>query len=162
MNPYYRELMDASGIEKVWDWRYMLHEKDLKAAHPILDLLNVRYYLDYPAGDRAPAAQLTPVLSADMEVFESPTYWPRAFFTDGVILCDDAAQFCSRVREGDGRPLAALERSDWENLSPAPPISASLGGRSVEAGSQSRAVGQYHFVHSQGDRAGNHCPDRGL
>jgi hypothetical protein len=132
INRYYRQLMDASGIEQVWDWRYKLEDKDLKTVRPLLDALNVRFYLDYPAGERRSRKELRPFLSSDMEVYESPSFWPRAFFTDSVAVYDDLPQYWSWIKWGDGRPFAAIQRSDWIRLSPLPRVSGDLSTRRIK------------------------------
>ena len=131
MNRYYRQLMDVSGIERVWDWRYKLEDRDLGAVKPMLDLLNVRFYLDYPAGRRAPREMLSPFSSSDMEVYESRSYWPRAFFTDSIAVYRDLPQYWSWIRAGDGRPFAAIEHGDWDRLNPLPAISGDLSTRRI-------------------------------
>jgi hypothetical protein len=131
MNKDYRDLMSASGIERVWDWRYRLEDKDLVAVKPLLDLLNVRYYLDYPAGHRGGRDVLSPVFSGDMEVYESKGAWPRAFFTDVAAVYSEAPDFWDRVKGGDGRPFAAIQHDDWLGLSPAPAVSSDLSQRVV-------------------------------
>jgi hypothetical protein len=131
VNRYYRQFMDASGIERVWDWRYKLEDNDLMSVRPMLDALNVRFYLDHPAGQRRPRKELRPFLSADMEVYESPSYWPRAFFTDSAAVYDELPQYCSWIRGGDGRPFAAVQHGDWVRLSPPPRVSGDLAARQV-------------------------------
>jgi hypothetical protein len=131
MNPYYRELMDASGITRTWDWRYIVEPPDLARVKPILDLLNVRAYAGYRLGATRPGPELAQVASADMDVYESASAWPRAFFTDSVALYGDTAQFASWVKAGDGRPFAGIQLSDWAKLSPAPRVSGNLAKRRV-------------------------------
>lgn len=131
MNPFYRELMSVSGIERLWDWRYRVYDSQLGSVKPMLDLLNVRFYLDYPAGQKPPRKELRHLSSSDMEVYESPTAWPRAFFTDSAAVYQDLPQYNSWIRAGDGRPFAAVERKDWTRMSPAPRVSGDLSTRRV-------------------------------
>jgi hypothetical protein len=131
MNKDYRELMGVSGIERLWDWRYRLQDKDLATVMPLLDLLNVRFYLDYPSGHRDGRDALRTLVSSDMEVYESPTTWPRAFFTDSAAVYSDVSQFWSKVKSANGKPFAAIQHDDWMNLSPAPIVSSDLSKRSV-------------------------------
>ncbi|HXN35974.1 MAG TPA: hypothetical protein VN877_07370, partial [Opitutaceae bacterium] len=130
MNRYYRQLMEASGIERVWDWRYRVQAGQLASVRPLLDLLNVRFYLDYPAGRRQPL--LRPFRSLDMEVLESPSFWPRAFFTDGVMAYREPADLWSLIREGDGRPFAAIQGADLARMAPSPRVIRDPGDRRVE------------------------------
>jgi hypothetical protein len=68
-----------------------------------------------------------------MDLYESKTAWPRAYFTDGVAVYSDVGQYCSWIKAGDGRPFAGIQSSDWVNLSPAPNVSGSLENRKVSA-----------------------------
>ena len=130
MNRFYRQLMEASGIERVWDWRYRVQGGQVQSVRPLLDLLNVRFYLDYPSGGSQPA--LRPFRSLDMEVFESPTCWPRAFFADGVVPYRDPADLWSLIRGGGGRPFAAIQAGDLARAEPAPRILKDPGDSRVD------------------------------
>jgi hypothetical protein len=131
VNPYYREFMDTYGVTRLWDWRYVVGTEDVSKYRPILDLLNVRYYIGYYE-DRAQAGEhLKPVRSADMDTFESGSSWPRAFFTDSVAVYGDLSQYCSWLRAGDGRPFAAIQHGDWMDLRPVPRVSGNLSTRVV-------------------------------
>ena len=66
----------------------------------------MRYYLDAPGKGDIPG--LSRVAGADLDVFESATAWPRAFFTDSLETCRDDDGFLARVVHGDGRPFAAV------------------------------------------------------
>jgi len=133
MNPYYREFMDAAGFTRIWDWRYIVEPADVAKQRPVLDLLNVRFYLGYHLGPQRPGAGLVRVLAADMDVYESPSPWPRAFFTDSAAVYGDVGQYCSWVKAGDGRPFAAVAHADWAAIVPAPRVSGDLGARKVVA-----------------------------
>ncbi len=133
INPYYREFMDAAGVNRIWDWRYIVEPGEVAKLKPVLDLLNVRYYLGYHLGEQRPGGELTRVLAADMDVYQSPSAWPRAFFTDSAAVYGDVGQYCSWIRAGDGRPFAAVEHGDWTRLSPLPRVSGDLKTRKVAA-----------------------------
>jgi hypothetical protein len=131
VNPYYREFMDTYGVSRVWDWRYIVGTADIAKYRPILDLLNVRYYLGYHEDRGQAAERLNQVQSADMDALESASSWPRAFFTDSVAVYGDLAQYCSWIKAGDGRPFAAIQHGDWMGLRPAPRVSGDLSTRIV-------------------------------
>ncbi len=133
VNPYYRELLDAAGVTRVWDWRYMVEGEDLPRLKPVLDMLNVRFYLSYRQDRKQAEGKLKHLLSSDMESFESASAWPRAFFTDSVAVYKDPVQFCSWVKAGDGRPFAGIASGDWNKLKPLPRVSGDLGTRKVRA-----------------------------
>ena len=102
---YHRLILQAPTL---WDWRLMLDRRT--AAVPELrrfyDALNVRYYLDDHGGPDLPG--LRRVGSFDLDVFESATAWPRAFYTDRLEACRDDRDFLARAIRGDGRPFVAL------------------------------------------------------
>jgi hypothetical protein len=70
-----------------------------------------------------------------MEVFESPSAWPRAFFTDAVAVYQSLPQLVSWIEFGDGRPFAAIEHADWVGLNPQPKVSGDLSTRKVRPAS---------------------------
>jgi hypothetical protein len=131
VNPYYREFMDAAGITRVWDWRYIVEVADVQGSKPVLDAVNTRFYLGYRMERRPDASILKPFVSEDMDVFESASVWPRAFFTDSVAVYNDLPQYVSWIRAGDGRPFAAIQHSDWVKLDPLPKVSGDLATRRV-------------------------------
>ena len=133
MNPYYREFMDTAGITRIWDWRYIVEPEDVAKFKTVFDLLDVRYYVAYHFGDRRPGGDVERIQSSDMDLYESKTAWPRAYFTDGVAVYSDVQQYCSWIKAGDGRPFAGIQSSDWVNLSPAPNVSGNLENRKVSA-----------------------------
>jgi hypothetical protein len=133
MNPYYREFMTAAGINRIWDWRYIVEPVEVARFKPVFDLLDARYYVGYHLGTNRPGKEVAEVLSADMDTYESKSVWPRAFFTDSVAVYKDVGQYTSWIYAGDGRPFAGIQLSDWVNLVPAPNVSGDLGKRQVTA-----------------------------
>jgi len=123
--------MEASGVSRVWDWRYIVEPGEVAKLRPVFDLLNVRFYLGYRLGPARPGSELRQVDSSDMDVYESPTKWPRAFFTDGAAVYDELPQFCSWLKFGDGRPFVAVQHGDWVKLSPVPRVQGDLAKRQV-------------------------------
>jgi hypothetical protein len=138
MNHYYREFMDAAGIARIWDWRYIVEPEDVAKFKTVFDLLDVRFYVAYHFGDRRPGGDVGLLQSADMDLYESKTAWPRAYFTDGVAVYSDVGQYCSWIKAGDGQPFVGIQSSDWVNLSPAPNVSGSLENRKVSAATNYR------------------------
>lgn len=131
VNRYYRELLDAAGVNRVWDWRYIVEPPDLRRLQPVFDLLNVRFYVSYRQDPKPIERFLRPLSSLDMESYVSNSAWPRAFFTDSAAVYADVAQFCSWVKAGDGRPFVGIEHSDWVALRPLPRVSGDLAKRVV-------------------------------
>lgn len=113
MSPWYRELTGAmGGFERIWDWRLYLEPKNVAAARPYFDALNVRYYLDLRSDQGLMGRTVKLARAADLDVYESPSVWPRAFFTDRVLAYDRVEDFTRQLREGDGRPFAAFQSTD--------------------------------------------------
>jgi hypothetical protein len=129
MNPFYRELTGASPVERLWDWRLYVSRENLAGARPFLDFLNVRYYLDLRSDQAALGTVLRLDRAADLDVYESPTAWPRAFFTDRLATYHQAADLVRLVTQGDGRPFAAVQVTEAGS---APALRRDLTGRTVE------------------------------
>lgn len=108
INPAYRAFMDRTPLHPLWGWRYYLSRDNLRASHPFLDALNVRYYADLRSDQGALGAVLKLVRTGDLDLYESPTAWPRAFFTDRLERVRNLDGLMRRIADGDGRPFAAL------------------------------------------------------
>jgi hypothetical protein len=134
VNPYYRQLMSAWGIEtpKGWGWRWIIRGQTLAHVKPLCDLLNVRYFLGSSKEQPEPALRL--VGEFDLAVYENNSVWPRAFFVDHISAYDSLSQFISMVVGSEGHPFAAIERADLErNPSLAPLVTEQTGSQVVAA-----------------------------
>ncbi|MBL9189263.1 MAG: hypothetical protein JNK23_17405 [Opitutaceae bacterium] len=112
VNPWLRELVGVSGVERVWDWRLYVEAANVATAQPFFDALNVRYYFDMLSKHPALARSLTLAHGADLDVWQSPTAWPRAFFTDRLASYEKPAELVEKIRTAAGRPLAAAQHGD--------------------------------------------------
>lgn len=116
VNPFMRELVTGfianPAIERWWDWRVYVDVANVGVARPLFDALNVRYYLDLQSDQGVLGQSLKLVKTSDLDIYESPTAWPRAFFTDRLDAYDRADEFIQKIRAGDGRPFAAAQRSE--------------------------------------------------
>lgn len=110
------EWFSATGLGARWLWSPVVTKDNLTASRPFLDALNVRYYLGASANHGEVAPGLQPRGTADLDVYESPTAWPRAFFTDRLGHYDSLPALAEAVRTGDGRPFAAVAAT--HNTSP--------------------------------------------
>ena len=128
MNPFYRELTDACGLVRLWDWRLYQTTTEFLPLRPIYDFLNVRYYLDYKSDQARVGAMLTPVKMADLDLYRSDTAWPRAFFTDRLATYSTPDDLARMILKGDGRPFAAMQAG---TPPPRSDLSSELGGRTV-------------------------------
>jgi hypothetical protein len=114
LNPYYRILIDTFGTKLPFasSLTGVLGE-DLTSSVPLLDMLNLRYYLGSTnKADLAPSVKR--IATVDLNVYESGSAWPRAFFTDRLIPYGSDVDFISLLRRGDGKPFAAIPQPEWE------------------------------------------------
>jgi hypothetical protein len=114
LNPYYRNLIDTFGIKLPFGSTDAgVIEDELGSNVALLDMLNVRYYLGSAAkADLAPAVKR--IAALDLDVYESGSVWPRAFFTDRLISYGSEKDFVSSLKHGDGRPFAAIPDTELE------------------------------------------------
>ena len=105
-----------SGLREVWSWRLLVLRQDFARVHRGLDLFGVRYFLDKPGrGAELPGLRL--LGTSDLDVLESETAWPRAFFTDSVLKYEKLPDMVRLAQEGDGRPFAAMLPAERARLS---------------------------------------------
>lgn len=132
VNPFLRAMMGIlPGAERIWDWRIHLTPENVAAARPYFDALNIRFYFDLQRGRNVLGNTLALRKAADLDVYESTTAWPRAFFTDRVLPYEGVADFVRSIGAGDGRPFAAVQRGDLTAASPLGKMSADLATRTV-------------------------------
>jgi hypothetical protein len=138
VNRWYHELTGNSPVPQPWAWDFGVTPDDLKKARPFFDALNVRYYLTLHSDPAVMGRTLDLVKAADLDVYESPTVWPRAFFTDRLERYDDAAEFVKAIGTGDGRPFAAAQRAELAAEPALRAIPAGLNDRTVAAATNYR------------------------
>jgi hypothetical protein len=84
----------------------------LKKTRIFYDAMNVRYYLGSTASPELVSPGMKKVARADLDVFESETAWPRAFFSDRLTSYSDVPALAGMMLGGDGRPFATFQESD--------------------------------------------------
>jgi hypothetical protein len=131
MNPYYRDLTAAAPFGKAWGWHLYLSRDNLAACRPFLDFLNVRFYYDLRSDQGQLGRVLKLVQPGDLDEYESPTVWPRAFFTDRLERYRDANGLVDLVSRGDGRPFAAVQESELGAQFPLTELPAGMAGRTI-------------------------------
>jgi len=128
MNPWYRELTNASPVVRLWDWRLYVSRDNLAAARPFLDFLNVRHYLDLRSDQSALGTVLKLERTGDLDVYGSPTAWPRAFYCDRIGVYSGPADLMRRIDGADGRPFAAVQARELEAHPELRPLVVDGGG----------------------------------
>lgn len=116
---YYAEWYGAAARSLLELYYPTISPANFAATQRFYDAMNVRYYLQSPASAGHAIPGVKRVLSADLEVLESETAWPRAFFTDRVTRYDRVQTLMRWVEGSDGRPFAAvaLDEKDVPALS---------------------------------------------
>lgn len=124
---YYDQLAAAGSISKLfWPAPDLMrslggdpkgwHEDRLPQLLPVQNMLNVRYYLG-TKNLQPPSEGLTFIAGADLDVYESPGAWPRAFFTNDLFVSPDAFAFVDRLRSPRGRrPFAGISAETYRAL----------------------------------------------
>jgi len=109
---YYHELALEFDMKRVWVWDWANKPEDAPRLVPVHDMLNVDYYISDHAVPAREFAGLKLIKQLDLDVYQSPTAWPRAFFTDRVVGYSTVADFAQLIKKGDGRPFAAVQDLD--------------------------------------------------
>ncbi len=109
LSPYLRELIEAARLPVIWEWRVFFRKETTGMLLPFYDALNVRYYLGTPGAGPPAVPGLQAVGTGDLDLYESPTVWPRAFFTSALGHYRTADEFTRMIWEADRRPLAAVQ-----------------------------------------------------
>jgi hypothetical protein len=117
LNKHYKTLIDASGIKLPFaSTKEGELGKDVAEHLPLLDMLNVRYVLGYADGADEITSGLKKIGSFDLDVYESAKVWPRAFFTDRLVTYDAETDFVQLLKQGDGRPFAAVPKIELQEV----------------------------------------------
>lgn len=133
VNPFVRELMGVSGVERLWDWRMYADASTVANARPFFDALNVRLYFDRGSDQGALGQVLKLVQPADLDVYESPTAWPRAYFVDRIEAYDEVPALVQRIRRDSGAPFASVQQNDKAAQAAVARISRDPGGAAKPA-----------------------------
>jgi hypothetical protein len=88
-------------------WLRLINSDQIPSRAAGLDLLGVGYVVATP-GTRAPEG-VTLIHSSDLDVWERPTVWPRAFFVNQVVSVDRPTDIVNALGEVGRGPFAAVE-----------------------------------------------------
>ena len=146
----YRQLLGDSGapLQDVWN---LPVTRPLVASplHRFYDLLNVRYYADevLPGSPApAPVPGLRTVGRYDLDLYESPTAWPRAFFTDTLVPARNVTDLIKVLTQGDGRPFAAVAPPELRARADLPAFAPLLHGPGDQANRRVVAATGYRLT----------------
>ncbi len=145
----YRELVDAAGIWRGMVWITMVRAADVPRLGPLLDLLNVSFFI-VPSGSPLSGLVDVPLVGTDrVRVQRRTTAWPRAFFVDGVTTYVDAEDLLRKVT-AHGGPLAAVQSSDRQAIAATSEILATAGNVSPARGYKLTVNTTSFVVHATG------------
>jgi len=111
---YYRDLHEYSG-KTVFGWELLCDWATVPELVPLYSMYNVKYFLAMPSAGGPPMSSFNKAAALDLNVYENPKAWPRAFFTPKVRTYETLRGFVSMVNEGDGSPFAAVQRPDLDS-----------------------------------------------
>lgn len=131
---HYDELARELGMKRVWNWGWSNKDEDALWLVPAHDLMNVTHYIADPTKPPREITGLNLLQQLDLDIYASPTAWPRAFFTDRQATYSTAGEFAESVRKGDRRPFAATQQGQTD----APVLPADLATRMVRAATDYR------------------------
>lgn len=108
MNPFYRELAEATGFIANADWHFVFDGAVLATRRPLLELLGVRYVLS-SLNELGPNSGYEKIGAFDLNVYRNDRAWPRAFFTDRLATYSEVSEFVLRLGAEFNQPFAAIQ-----------------------------------------------------
>jgi hypothetical protein len=92
------------------DW--VIEIKDPGKAHPLLNLLNVKYLLADPHTFPLGSDQFSVTNYHDFTVLDNPQAWPRAFFANEIVSASSNDEFTRYLLRHGDRPFVALDQAE--------------------------------------------------
>jgi hypothetical protein len=127
---FYQQLVGAFGLERVWIWDRAAPEDAMATQLPAYDFLNVTHYVTDHREPATKIAGLQLLAQRDLDVFASPTVWPRGFFTDRLFVYGNAEDLVREAQRNRQGPFAAIEAGE----DGAPNLPGNLADRIVRPG----------------------------
>jgi hypothetical protein len=115
-------LRATPGILGQMDWVTQL--TNVVAAHPVLNLLNVKYIVTPPAVEVQEGLGYRLAHKSDVGVLENLEVWPRAFFCDKIVPVSSTEQFVEYLYAHSKQPFIALTPAEISRQA----VLAELGG----------------------------------
>jgi hypothetical protein len=119
-------LRATPGILGQMDWVTQL--TNVVAAHPVLNLLNVKYILTPPAVEVQDGLGYRLANHSDLGVLENLEVWPRAFFCDKVVPLSSTKEFVGYLYANGKNPFASMTPAE---ISRQPALAAIQGASSL-------------------------------
>jgi hypothetical protein len=97
-----------------FDREWIIVVQDVVAAQPLLNLLNVKYLLAPPRVHLQENLDFRITDRSDFGVLENLEVWPRAFFTDKVMVLSSTEAFIKQLLANGKQPFIALTEEEIE------------------------------------------------
>jgi hypothetical protein len=94
------------GMMPHLDWEVDL--TNMVAAHPLLNLLNVKYVLVRPTAEVQDGLGFRLADQSDLGIVENLDVWPRAFFSDEIVSISSNDEFVQHLVSHPKQPFIAL------------------------------------------------------
>jgi hypothetical protein len=107
---YINLLRHFPGIELSKDWKIEIVNPS--QAQPLLNLLNIKYLLTWPDVGIRTNLNFKIVDRSDFGVLENNETWPRAFFSDQVVVSSSNEEFTQQLLEHGRKPFIALTKDE--------------------------------------------------
>jgi hypothetical protein len=124
----YQEFAVEFGMQRVWNWNWRNDPDAAPVIVPAHDVLNSRFWIADRTEPPRTYAGLKLIRQLDLDIYESPTAWPRAFFTDRLGHYATPRDFAQLVLTGDRRPFAAVQAGQTG----VPALPRDFAGRAVQ------------------------------
>jgi hypothetical protein len=103
---FVKMLRTTPGFQAQMDWLIQL--TNVVSAHPLLNLLNVKYVLTPPNVEVQDGLGFRLAHVSDLGVLENLDVWPRAFFSDKIVPLASTEEFINYLLANGKQPFAAL------------------------------------------------------
>jgi hypothetical protein len=109
-NKHYKELLTLTDYPEPdwgWNWIYIIKSDQIASRAASLDLLGIGYIVA-ERGTQMPQ-DMKLVYSGDLDVWQRPSVWPRAFFVNKVIEVRKLSDILDALADKVHSPFAAVE-----------------------------------------------------
>ena len=136
INPYYRELMDAAGVNRLWDWRYIVEPSETAKLRPDTRYAGTGVQVHTPATTSetiVPMLAFLPRRPRTWTFSRAPPRGPGHTSPTRWRSMETSAEYLVWLKSGRRQALCRRRQDqDWARLQTPPPgLSGALAARSV-------------------------------
>lgn len=138
------------GVQTNQDWPFRI--LDPVAAHPLLNLLNVKYLLTPARVTVQEGLGFRLAADRDLGVLENLEVWPRAFFCDRVTAASSNEEFVRQLSRNKDKPFVAMTTDELEKQPAIAHLKAASDGIATPASRYQLSVNSTSFdIHATSD-----------